>query len=190
MALHDRAMDDIRFIRETMQRSEAFTAVPGFGTVAIGLLALVATPLAAMQPTQGGWVGVWVVVALLSVPAAGLSMVWKSRQAGVPLFTGSGRKFVLNFIPPLVAGGILTVALFEAGQAPILHTVWLLLYGVSVMSAGAFSVPLVPLEGLVFMAFGAISLLLPPEARDIVMALAFGGVHIVFGLLIARRHGG
>lgn len=190
VALHDRAMDDLRFIRETMERSEAFTAVPGFGTVAIGLMALLATPLAAMQPTLRGWVGVWIMVALISVPVAGLSMAWKSRHAGVPLFTGSGRKFVLNFIPPIIAGGILTVALFGAGQAPMLHSVWLLLYGVAVMSAGAFSVPLVPLEGLMFMALGVVSLVVPPEARDILMAVGFGGLHIVFGILIARRHGG
>ncbi|HEX3558963.1 MAG TPA: hypothetical protein VHU19_07155, partial [Pyrinomonadaceae bacterium] len=66
-ALHDRAMDNLRFIRETMAAAATFTAVSGWGTVLIGLTALVAAALAAMTHSMARWVFLWSCEAVLSV---------------------------------------------------------------------------------------------------------------------------
>lgn len=190
VALHDRAMDDLRFIRRTMERAGAFTAVPGWGGVAMGVTALVASAVATGQPTFERWLWVWLAAAAISVTIAISSIVQKARRVGLPLRTGPGRTFVLSFLPPVLAGAALTPALYFAGATGAIPGTWLLLYGVGVVTAGTFSVRVVPVMGLSFMLAGAAALFSPQGWGDLYMAGGFGALHVAFGLVIARRHGG
>lgn len=190
LALHERAMDDLRFIRRTMERAGSFTAVPGWGAVAIGVTALAAALLAAQQPTPGRWLGVWLGTAVLATLLGLGTMLLKARRARVPLSSGPGRKFLLSFLPPVGAAMALTVALYARGEVGLLPGLWLLSYGAAVVTAGAFSVRVVPLMGIGFMLLGGLALATPPAWADVWMAAGFGGLFIAFGLLIARRHGG
>jgi hypothetical protein len=190
IALHERAMDDLRFIRRTMERAGSFTAVPGWGGVGIGATALVAAAVAAQQPTPGRWLGVWLATAAVATLIAAGTLVWKARRARVSLNTGPGRKFLLSFLPPVGVAMALTAALYAQGAAALLPGLWLLSYGAAVVSAGTFSVRAVPLMGVAFMALGAAALATPAAWGDAWLAAGFGALHIGFGLLIARRHGG
>lgn len=189
-ALGDRALDNLRFIRATMERAGAFTAVPGWGQVAVGGTALGAAVLAARQPSVEVWLAVWVAEAVLALGVGGYALVRKARAAHDPLLSGPGRRFGLSFLPPIVVGGLLTAALYRAGLAHALPGTWLLLYGTGVITGGAFSVRIVPLMGLCFTLLGAVTLFAPPAWGNWCLAAGFGGLHIVFGILIARRHGG
>ena len=183
-------MDDLRFIRKTMERSGSFTAVPGWGGVAIGAIALPAAWFAAQQPTPQRWLAVWLVTAALACAIAAGTLVIKSRRFGAPLATGPGRKFLMSFLPPVGAAVALTVALFPHAPTAVLPGLWMLCYGAAVISAGTFSVGAVPLMGIGFMWIGTLALATPPAWADAWMALGFGGLHLGFGALIARRHGG
>ncbi len=189
-ALHARAMDNLSFIRSTMERATAFTAVPGWGGVAMGVTALVATALAHGGASRGEWLAVWLGASVLALTIGGSSMAVKARKAGTSMFSYSGRRFLLSYVPPLAVGGLLTLVLARAGLYSALPGTWLLLYGTGVVTGGAFSVRVVPIMGLCFMALGALALLAPPTWGEWLMALGFGGLHIVFGLIIARRYGG
>lgn len=188
-ALHDRAMDNLRFIRETMANAASFTAVPGWGGVAMGLTAFIAAWMAFVESDFSVWLTVWLAEAGLAVAIAAASMAWKLRSAGESLLRGPGRKFALGFAPPIVAGAVLTLALASAGQRDALPGTWLVMYGSAVMAGGAFSVRSVPVMGAAFMVVGILALLVP-STGDAMMAVGFGGLHVAFGLLIARRHGG
>jgi hypothetical protein len=188
--LHARAMDNLSFIRSTMERATAFTAVPGWGGVAMGITALAATVLAYHSPTENEWLAVWLAASVLALAIGGWAMTVKARRAGTSVFSYSGRRFVLSYVPPLAVGALLTVVLVRAGLYSTLPGTWLLLYGTGVVTGGAYSVRVVPIMGLCFMALGAIALLAPPVWGDWLMAAGFGGLHIVFGLIIARRYGG
>lgn len=190
LALHDKAMENLRYIRETMERSQAFTAVPGMGGVLMGIIALMAASVAGRAPSTVAWVGLWMAAAALSLAVAVLTMRRKARAAGTTLTAGAGRKFTWNLTPPLLVGALLTLALTVAGATGLLPGVWLLLYGTGVVTGGAFSVRVVPLMGLAFMSLGAVALFLPAGWEDAVMAAGFGGLHIVFGIVIWRKHGG
>jgi hypothetical protein len=190
IALHERAMEDLRFIRQTMERAGSFTAIPGRGGVAIGLTALAAARVASMQPTPGRWLVAWLVTAALATLIAAGTLARKARRAGVPMSTGPGRRFLLSFLPPVGAAVALTAALYAQGAAALLPGMWLLSYGAAMVSAGTFSVRVVPLMGIAFMLVGALALATPAAWADAWMAAGFGGLHIGFGLLIARRHGG
>jgi hypothetical protein len=190
IALGDRAMDDLRFIRHTMERGPAFTGVPGWGGVGMGVSALVAAALASVQPTFELWLAVWLAEAWVAVGIGAWAISRKARRAGLPLLSGAGRKFLLSFLPPAVAGAMLTGALVRSGDTSLLPGTWLLLYGAGVVTAGTFSVKVVPLMGLCFMAAGGIAFLVDSTWGDPLLAAGFGGLHIVFGLYIARKHGG
>jgi hypothetical protein len=189
-ALHHHAMSDLRFIRRTMEEAGSFTAVPGWGMVAVGVSALAAAPLAAFQRLPLGWVAVWMAEAVVALTIALWTLRGKARAARVPLFSGPGRRFALAFAPPMLAGALLTAAMVQANLTHQLAGTWLLLYGAGVATGGAFSVRIVPVMGLCLMLVGAVALFSPPGLRDLFMTLGFGLVHIVFGVLIARRHGG
>ncbi len=190
IALGDRAREDLRFIRQTMERGAAFTAVPGWGGVGMGLTALVAAAIASSQPTPERWLLVWILEAALAVAIGVAAIQRKARRAKLPILSGAGRKFLLSFLPPALAGAVLTVALWQAGAVSLLPGTWLLLYGVAVVTGGAFSVRTVPVMGMCFMVLGLFTLLAMPVAGDLSMAVGFGGLHILFGTMIARRHGG
>ncbi len=189
-ALGDRAMDDLRFIRRTMERGPAFTAVPGWGGVAMGVSALVAAWAASTQPAPEGWLGMWLAESAVAIAIGIGAMRRKARHAGLPLLSGTGRKFVLSFLPPAIAGVILTLAMYHTGNLALVPGTWLLLYGAAVITAGTFSVRAVPVMGLCFMALGGIAFLTPPTWGDPLLAVGFGGLHLGFGVHIARNHGG
>ena len=189
-ALHTHAMDNLRFIRETMENAGSFTAVPGWGGVAMGTLALPGALLASRAATPSAFLATWIGTAMVAMLVGSLAMLHKARGAGVQVSRGSGRRFLFSLIPPLMAAGLLTVVLFRAGSTDAIPGMWLLLYGVGVITGGAFSVRTVPLMGLCFVLLGSVTLFAPFSWANAMMALGFGGLQIVFGAIIARRHGG
>jgi hypothetical protein len=201
-ALHDRAMQDLSFIRRTMEGAAAFTDVPGWGLVAAGGTALVAAPVAAEQAAPMRWLGVWIATAVAAAAVGGLAMARKMRRrigAEAPLrLSVPARKFLLGFWPAVLAGALLTLALIDPytpGIDPrvttrLLPGLWLLLYGVGVTTAGAYSIRAIPLMGLCFIGLGVAALFVPSVDGNLMMALGFGGLQVGFGLRIARRHGG
>lgn len=181
--------EDLRFIRETMEHSAAFTALPGWGQVAMGVTAIAASWVASRQIAPVMWLTVWLGDAVLAASIALVATQHKAQRTGVPLTSGPARKFALSFLPPIVVGAIITPVLYQAGLARILPGAWLLLYGAGVVSAGAFSVAIVPVMGVAFLLIGSCALLLPAWGNAF-MPLGFGGLHIIFGFLIARKYGG
>ncbi|MHB8526503.1 MAG: hypothetical protein ACYDD2_10160 [Candidatus Acidiferrales bacterium] len=190
LSIDDRARENLRFIRETMERAGSFTAVPGWGGVALGITALGAAVVASRQSSPEAWLTVWLIEAAIAIAIAGWSTLVKARRADDSLLRGPGRKFALSFVPPLFVGAILTHVLFHAGFVAAIPATWLLLYGTGVVTGGAFSIRIVPFMGLCFMVLGTVAFFCPAAWSDIFLAVGFGGFHIVFGTVIARSYGG
>src|ERR1700736_6770972 len=185
-----RAADHLRYIRETMESAAEFTAVPGWGGVAMGITALIAAAVGARQGTPRAWFAVWLIEAFIAVAIAAPAAATKAHRANSKLFSGPGQKFVFSFAPPIIVGGLMTFAFYSSGSFAILPAVWLLLYGAAVVTGGAFSVRVVPVMGLCLMGLGGCALFAPPAWGNYFMAAGFGVVQIAFGLWIARHYGG
>lgn len=189
VALHERAADDLRFIRQAMERATSFTGISGRGYVAVGLTALAAAWAAALQSTPGAWLLVW----LAELPVAAALAVGftarKARSQGASLWSHTGRQLLFAFTPPMAVGGLLSAALYLDGRFDLLPGVWLALYGAGVMTGGAYSVRVIPLMGALFIALGGAAML-TPLSGDLALALGFGGLHLAFGALVWRRYGG
>lgn len=185
-----RAMDNLAFIRETMERSTAFTAVPGYGGMLMGATALVAAYIASRQVYLADALGVWLIEAVLAFLIGLLALWQKSKIAGQSLVSVPARKFALSFTPPLITGVVVVLGLWRYGHYYEMAPVCITTYGAAVACGGAFSARVVPVMGWCFIALGAIAFLLPPDYGNLMMALSFGVLHLVFGAIIARRYGG
>ena len=188
--MHERALDHLRYIRDTMAKASEFTAVPGWGGVAMGVTALVAAIFAARQLTADAWLAVWFAEGMLAIGIGALAMKYKADLAGETLLSAPARKFALSFAPPLLVGAVLTLVLYRAGLTGAIPGMWLLLYGTGIVTGGAFSVRIVPVMGICFMVLGIVALFMPFVWGSYFLAGGFGGLHILFGLIIARRYGG
>jgi hypothetical protein len=190
VSINERAFENLRYIRETMERAGSFTAVPGWGGILMGISALLTAVISSRLPSNDLWMASWLGEAILALAIGGWAMSQKARAVQSTLLGGPGRKFALSLCPAMMAGGILTLVLYRNALFDLMPGVWLLLYGVAVVTGGAFSVNIVPIMGISFMMLGTVALFSPAEWANWFMATGFGGLQIVFGAIIARRYGG
>ena len=189
--IHAHAIDNIRFIRDAMSRAASFTAVPGWGGVLMGITAIVTASISGPPDDSLRWVLVWFADAAIAAAIALVTMTMKARRIGAPLSTAApAYRFALAYVPPLVAGMVLTPVFATMGLMARLPACWLLMYGTAAATGGASGVRIVPLMGVCFMGLGVVAFAAPASWGHWLMAAGFGGFHIAFGLVIARRHGG
>jgi hypothetical protein len=173
-----------------MERSSAFTAVPGTGGVVMGVIGLAAAWIGAMQPTGDRWLATWLGAAVIAAVVGLIFMSLKARAAGLTLMGTNTRRFALGMAAPFVAGAAITYELWVVRNFTVMAPSWLLLYGAGLLTGGMFSVRVVRIIGVCFMAVGLAAILTPPEWANIWLAIGFGGIQIAFGIYIARNHGG
>ena len=189
-SLHERAAADLQFIRGAMERSALFTAVPGRGGMVMGAVALAAAAGTPFLSARSAWLVVWGSAAIAALAIGAFTLRRKAARGNVSLLAGPGRRFLLCLGPSLLVGALLTASLARAGEFGLLPGVWLLCYGAGVLSAGAFSVPIIPATGVAFLVLGALALAAPSAWGDAFMAVGFGGIHLVSGYYVAKHHGG
>lgn len=188
-ALDERAFESLEFIRTTMARSASFTAVSGWGGVAMGVVGLAASVVASRVSRPTEWLAVWLSAAAVAVAAGTVAMHIKAAQHRIPLWSAAGRRFAQGFAPSLAAGAVLTLTFARLDSVDLLPSLWLLLYGAGVLAGATASVPVLTWMGAALMALG-VGAALVGRWGDLWLAAGFGGLHVVFGIIIARKHGG
>lgn len=188
--IRDHALNNLRYIREAMERASAFTSIPGWGGVAVGVTALIASVLAGRVGLSREWLLIWLGEAIVAAVIAGATMYVKASRADVSFRGTPARRFFISYFAPIFAGAVLTFFLVKNGMLTALPATWLLLYGASFISSGAYSIPVVPVMGVCFMILGIAVCFVPFAVANALLGAGFGGLHIVFGWTIARNHGG
>ena len=188
--IHEHALSNLRYIREAMERASAFTSIPGWGGVLVGITAVAAAIVGHFAPTWRLWLLTWLIEAVVAAVIAGITMIRKARRANVSFTGGPARRFFVSYFAPIVAGAVLTLLLWRLGTFSALPATWLVLYGASFVSSGAYSIRVVPVMGVCFMLLGIAACFVPFPAANALLGAGFGGLHIIFGLIIARSYGG
>jgi hypothetical protein len=184
------ALENLRYIRSTIEAAHTFTTVPGRGCIAMGITALLAVGLESIPALAPHWLGVWVGAAIVACCSALWCMEQKARAQGLSLRRAVARRFFMTLAPAFLSGAILTAVLAGEVSREVVTGMWLLLYGAGLAACGQFSVPAVVTAGIAFMGLGTATLWLPPGSAHIVLALGFGGIHLALGTTIVRHHGG
>ncbi len=184
------AIGSLQYIRETIERTERFSAIPGWGGVAMGIIAVVAAVIAGNTSTPAAWLSAWLLAAGLAVLVGVVTMILKARRTGTPMLIGAGRKFAMGLLPTLFVASVLTLVLFRADLYHLLPGLWLLMFGLATVTAGMWSVPVVPIMGICYMVLGMAAFVVPASWGDAMMAIGFGGLNILFGVVIGRWYGG
>jgi len=184
----DHALDNLRYIREAMERASSFTSIPGWGGFVIGITAI-ATAFIARNMTGGRWLEAWLIEAAIAAVIAFTTMAIKGRRSGVDFTAPAARRFFASYFAPVVAAAVLTFVFWRGSMFAAMPAMWLLLFGTSFVSSGAFSIRVIPVMGILYMLLG-VAVALLPQLGNTLMGVGFGGLHLVFGYVIARRYGG
>lgn len=195
------AEEHLRVIRQAMERSTRHSTLSGLSGVLAGLFALSASLWTAgwvgdpsLPGNRVGFVAIWGATLLLA--ALGDIVLTKRRAArvGKTAFSALGRQLARAVAPGLLTGLAVTLLYLAHPEriGPFLYGLWMLCYAVSLLAIGMLSVREVSVLGWAFLLAGAVTLLLPvggPVDPSVVMAAAFGGFHIVYGLWMGIKHG-
>ena len=184
------AENQLRYIRDVMSRATTFTAVPGKGMVLMGIIAVAASVVALNSIGTNIWIVAWLGAVLVAPVIGFVALVRKARRTGTSLRSGVGQKFIVSFSSCMVVGLALSIGVWRVDQVALLPAIWMLMYGAGTVTGGALSIKVIPLMGTLFIVFGVGALFTSPFWGNVLMAVTFGGLHLIFGSIIARYYGG
>jgi hypothetical protein len=191
------AEENLRVIRNLMERSTKYSTFSGFSGILAGLASiagcLVTSALARAHPTttefQVCFLLIWSLVIVFTLGADYLRNKRRAARVGKRVISHLGKQMALGSAPGLGTGALLTLFFLHHGLLASIYPVWMLCYGIAVCAVGQFSQREVSLLGAAFLWVGTMTLLLPPEWGLLMMAVSFGGFHILYGFLMAQRDG-
>jgi hypothetical protein len=186
VSLDMHAIATLRYIRASMEAASN-VAIPGSAGIVMGSVGFIAAGLSLVPQLQPYWLTIWLAAAPFAAVAGGILL---SSSTSLAAFIGTGtpgRKLALGLLPCLFAGAVLTAVLWSAERTGTIPGTWLLLYGCALISASVSTLAIVAWMGICFAGLGITALLAPPVLQVPLLGLGFGGLHILFGTLIARR---
>ncbi len=189
VALDSHAAATLRYIRASMEAAGT-VAVPGSAGVTMGVVGLLAAVLASTPALRPQWLVIWLIAATVAAIAGGALMARQASRQGFTLFGAPVRKFILCLAPGLFAGAVMTLVLWQGGHLRAIPGTWLLLYGCALISTSAPTTNIVGVLGGLFALLGLITFLIPQNLHTIALGAGFGGLHVIFGLMIRQRSRG
>jgi hypothetical protein len=184
--LGEHAAATLRYIRASMEGAGT-VAVSGFAGVTMGVVGLLAAVVGSTTVMRPHWLAVWLIAAFLASLAGGVLMARQASRQGFTLLGAPVRKFILGLAPGLSAGAAMTFVQWQANDLHAIPGTWLLLYGCALISTSASTTKIVGLLGGLFALLGLIAFWLPEPLQIVTLGAGFGGLHLVFGIVIRNR---
>jgi hypothetical protein len=185
VSLDSHAIATLRYIRASMDAASS-VAVPGSAGIVMGIIGVAAAGLSLVPQLQLYWLSIWLGAAPIAATAGALLLARPTSLASFIATATPGRKLALGLLPSLFAGTVMTALLWSADRTTAIPGTWLLLYGCALISASASTVAIVTWMGMCFAALGLMALLAPVMLQIPLLGLGFGGLHLLFGILMGR----
>jgi len=194
-------LKDISEIKDLMNRSSRFISLSGLSGIFAGLYALIGAAVAYWLVINSGREYLILdgkvfrlimldlfLIALLSVGTAIFLTTKKARKEGVKMWDSSTRRLLINFLIPLIVGGIYILIILNQSKYGQTGALMLLFYGLALINASKYTVGNIRYLGLVQVVLGLICAVYPGYGFWL-WALGFGVMHIIYGTMmyIAER---
>ena len=192
------ALNTLNDIKEMMERSSKFKAISGLSIIIVGILASLVSAYIYFYMgdyhinTPAKWrTTVIIAIALLVVAFATVFLMayLKAKRLNLRFtFDTTMRRLLLNFFIPMVAGGLLCIALLTQQHYGLVSSITLIFYGLALINCSHFSYHELRYLGYAELALGLIDCFLVDYAL-LTWFLGFGVLHIVFGIIFILKYG-
>lgn len=205
----EKATEELRVIRQLMERPIRFSTMSGLSGIWAGAAALLGVALdffvtgrfrrdgdLALWINGGTWTGVFL---------AAFAGVWlltrrRERQQGMPAWSRIKTRILLTILPPFLGGVGLTVIVLlrqcllhspaSPAQFGLVPAIWMLFYGAALWQLGEFSPCEVRGLGVAFLVAGLVAAAAFQSCPYLALGATFGGFHVVYGIVVWIRYGG
>ncbi len=205
----DQKLEDLKHIRDLMERSSKFLSLSGFSGISAGVFALLGAAVAWFVIFMQGMVkydehmralgsnttfGIRLKLALLAgivlVCAAGSAFYFSSRKAhrlGLRLWTSTAKRTFYQFLIPLVTGGLFCVTLAVNNNIHFIASAMLVFYGLALVNASKYTISEIHYLGMCEIILGILAGFFLNYGL-LFWALGFGVLHIIYGIRIYFRY--
>ncbi len=197
-------IEDLKEIKEMMNRSSKFISLSGLSGISAGVIALIAAWFAhsmvysntliyhvPQNISQGVTLNL-LLVAVATITAAVLAGVFftkrKAKQINQPLWDTQTKLLLINLAIPLVTGGLLCLLLLQQGLIGLLAPLTLVFYGLALVNASKYTFKEVGTLGIVEIILGLVAVQFIGYSLYF-WAFGFGILHIVYGIIMQSKYG-
>ncbi len=186
-------LQDIKDIKNMMSQSSQFISLSGLSGVLAGIYAIIGaiyvnslllnhheTYVTLESDTFKKIVITALIVLITSLATAYIMTVRKAKKVGENIWNPSSRRLLINFLIPLVTGGIFALLLLRHGHYGLVAPITLLFYGLACLNASKYTLRDVRYLGITEIILG----LLAVEFSGFGLyfwAIGFGLCHIIYG---------
>ena len=189
-------LKDISEIKDLMNRSSRFISLSGLSGIFAGLYALIGAAVAYWLVANSGREYLILdgkvfrlimldlfLIAFFSVVTAIFLTTKKARKEGVKVWDSLTRRLLINFLIPLVAGGVYILIILNQQKYGQTGALMLIFYGLALINASKYTVGKIRYLGYVEVLLGLICALLPGYGFWL-WVLGFGVMHIIYGTIM------
>jgi len=183
-------IEDIKAIREMMEKSSKFTSINGLSLVLAGFFAFAggwyARHLQKVHKYETDalilpWLGIALVILVLAVGTISIFSYCKAKKNNQPLFNSVTRRASYNLLVPLAVGGLFSLLMLLRGNIAIVAPLTLIFYGLALINTSKFTFSEIHILGICQVILGLLATVFLYNGM-IFWIIGFGTFHIIFGL--------
>ncbi len=203
----DKYIDDLKDIKDLMNRSSKFISLSGWSGISIGIVALIAAFIAHLKIknwyTLNSFDGIingkaidalkedlLIIAAITLILSLGFGIIFtinKSKRINQKLWSKQSKTLLINLLIPLIIGGILCLLFIQKGNYGVVAPLTLLFYGLALINASSYTIGEIKSLGILNCILGLIGVY-QIGIGIILWGIGFGVLHIIYGILMKIKH--
>lgn len=179
------ALSSLETIRTILERSTHYTHIAPSGIIAGGIAACAAAVWGAIFnigfDRSLEFLLLWSVAFLLALAAGLGASARRARQRGEAFWSRKLQFVMAGFLCPAVGAILLTAALYDISNMQLCPGVWMVFYGIAILSVGVVLDWEFRATAWAFLVVGSAALFVLRDHPHLCLGLGFGGLHVALG---------